>query len=110
MIRSLSIIAVVAAISAVIGGLEHAQADRGVVVDWVRTVDGWEHAAVLDPALQPASPPALHPFLVAGFMLGASLFVLVAFPSNSRKQRAEEKISRKPQRSRRRRASLVPES
>ena len=80
MFRSLSIIAIVAGISTVISGWEHAQADRHIGNDWIRTVDGWEPSAVLDAQLVPSVPPALHPGLVAGFVLGASLFVLLAFP------------------------------
>ena len=33
-----------------------------------------------------STPPALHPFLVASFQLGASLFALLAFPSRNQPQ------------------------
>jgi hypothetical protein len=81
--RSLLIIVSVAGIAAIISHLESAQAERQPQVQqtaWVRTVDGWEPSAVLT-AQSVSAPPSLHPFLVAGFELGASLFALVAFPS-----------------------------
>lgn len=83
MFRSLSIIVTVAAIAGVISHFESAQAERQPPVQqiaWVRTIDGWQHSSVLT-AESASTPPALHPFLVASFQLGASLFALLAFPS-----------------------------
>ena len=83
MFRSLLIIVTVAAIAGAISHFESAQAERQSQVSpvaWVRTVDGWEPSAVLT-ANAVSTPPALHPFLVASFQLGASLFALLAFPS-----------------------------
>jgi hypothetical protein len=69
-LRSLLIIAVVAAIATGLSRLEHAHSQISTVSPaWVRTVDGWE-----------PSSPVVHPALVAGFQLGASVFVLLAFP------------------------------
>jgi hypothetical protein len=108
-VRSLCIIATVAALSAVLSGLEHAQAVRGETLNWVRTVDGWEHTAVLNPDLLPGTPPALHPFLVASFELGASLFVLLAFPRAQKSQPATVRNVRLPSRHKMRRASVTSE-
>jgi hypothetical protein len=83
LLRSLSIIVTVAAIAGVISHFESAQAERQPVVQptaWVRTIDGWEPSSVLT-AETASIPPSLHPFLVASFQLGASLFALLAFPS-----------------------------
>jgi hypothetical protein len=83
LLRSLSIIATVAAIAAVISHFESAHAERQTPVQpiaWVRTVDGWEKSAVLT-AESASTQPSLHPFLVASFEVGASLFALFAFPS-----------------------------
>jgi hypothetical protein len=49
---------------------------------WIRTVDGWEPSHVLEPPTDPATPPALHPLIVAGFQLSASLLALLAFPES----------------------------
>jgi hypothetical protein len=86
-VRSLCVIALVAAISGVISHLEHAQAQRHSHLAWVRTVDGWEPSTVLSTQSPAVSDPSLHPFLVAGFQLGASVFVLLAFPYSRPKSR-----------------------
>lgn len=83
MLRSLLIIATVATISGFLSHLEFAQADRHVqtaIPAWVRTVDGWEPSSVLTTESVGGGSPALHPLLVAGFLLAASVFVLLAFP------------------------------
>ena len=85
MLRSLFIIAIVAAISGLLSHLESAQAERqpqthSESAAWVRTVDGWEPSTVLTSHSMIEGSPALHPLLVAGFQLGASVFVLLAFP------------------------------
>lgn len=80
-LRSLLIISVVAAVAAGLNRLEHAHSQISTVSPaWVRTVDGWEPSSALTttPATEPS--PAVHPALVAGFQLGASVFVLLAFP------------------------------
>ncbi len=80
MLRSLLIIAAVAVISTVLSQLENAHSQMPAAAPaWVRTIDGWEPSSVLT-ADSISSTPALHPFLVAGFELGASIFVLLAFP------------------------------
>ncbi len=84
MLRSLAIIAVVAAISGLLSHWEHAQAERGSPLAWVRTADGWEPSAALSTHSFPHSAPTLHPLLVASFQLGASVFVLLAFPYRKR--------------------------
>lgn len=80
MLRSLFIIAIVAAISGLLSHLESAQAERHSDRAWVRTVDGWEPSSVLTTHSLVEGSPALHPLLVASFQLGASVFVLLAFP------------------------------
>ncbi len=48
--------------------------------DWVRTIDGWESRRTLD--VRAGGPHGeVHPALVAAFLLGASVFCLVAFPA-----------------------------
>ncbi len=76
-------LSVVATLSYVASHIEYAEADRVDLPKWVRTVDGWEPASVLSPEYGPVNLPALHPFLVAGFELGASVFVLLAFPGKA---------------------------
>jgi hypothetical protein len=79
-LRSLLIIAVVAAIAAGLSRLEHAHSQIPTISPaWVRTVDGWEPSSVLTTP-SPSPSPVVHPALVAGFQLGASVFVLLAFP------------------------------
>lgn len=82
-VRSLSIIALVAAISGVLSHWENAEAVRDphpATSAWVRTVDGWEPSTVLTASPFAHSAPALHPALVASFQLAASVFFLLAFP------------------------------
>ncbi len=89
MLRSLFVIATVAALSGLLSHLESAQAERHANAAWVRippksawvrTIDGWEPSTVLTSQSLIEGSPALHPLLVAGFQLGASVFVLLAFP------------------------------
>ncbi|MCH2113529.1 MAG: hypothetical protein MK171_01270 [Pirellulales bacterium] len=66
--------------------LEVAQGQRSTLLghsrtSWVRTSDGWEPSDFLWLESRPFVRPALHPLLVAGFQLSASLFALIAFPS-----------------------------
>jgi hypothetical protein len=79
--RSLLIIAAVAVISTVLSQLENAHSQQMPTASpaWVRTIDGWEPSSVLTTDSN-SSTPSLHPFVVAGFQLGASVFVLIAFP------------------------------
>lgn len=79
MYRSLVTIVAVAAISCFLVKLQHAQ---GQLPDWVRTADGWEPSGVLLVESRPLETPELHPLLVASFQLGASVFVLLAFPGS----------------------------
>ena len=85
MLRFLLTLGAVATLSYAAIHLEHAQAERNPLPDWVRTVDGWEPASVLSTEVAPALP-SLHPFVVAGFQLGASVFVLLAFPGTATQQ------------------------
>ncbi|QEG33306.1 hypothetical protein [Bythopirellula goksoeyrii] len=80
-LRMLFTICAVATLSYAASHLEHAHAERATLPKWVRTVDGWEPASVIT-EMSP-SLPSLHPFLVAGFELGASVFVLLAFPGSA---------------------------
>ena len=87
MLRCAVTIAAVAVLSALLGHWEHARGQRGAPAAtaatdtvWVRTVDGWEPNTVLQASSSSAAPPALHPLLVAGFQLSASLLALLAFP------------------------------
>ena len=80
LLRSLVIIAAVAAISTVLSHMEHAHSQMPTASPaWVRTIDGWEPSSVLT-SDSLSSTPVLHPLLVASFQLGASIFVLIAFP------------------------------
>jgi hypothetical protein len=86
LLRPLVTIAAVALLSGLLSQWQLAQGQKEVVAGrsdgttWVRTVDGWERSSVLQPQPEPATPPALHPLLVAGFFLSASLLALLAFP------------------------------
>lgn len=51
---------------------------------WVRTIDGWQSLASLNP--EPRVEPTLHPFAVAGFLTLSSLLVLFAFDRDSAPQ------------------------
>ncbi len=62
------------------GQLEFTSA-RSTGTAWIRTADGWEPSIVLKSDPDAASPPTLHPLLVASFQLIASLFALLAFPA-----------------------------
>jgi hypothetical protein len=59
-----------------------AAADRSIAAgsdDWVRTTNGWEHAAWRSVRLRRLP----HPLVVGAFLLLASLLALVAFPATS---------------------------
>jgi hypothetical protein len=77
--RNVLVILVVAAISGWINGNEHAVSDV-YATEWVRTIDGWESRVMVE-SYDPPSPPAVHPFVIAGLQLLASLFFLAAFPA-----------------------------
>ena len=79
--RPLITISTVAAISCFLAHLENAQGQLPVATAWVRTADGWEPSGVLRVERRPTEVSPVHPLLVAGFELGASLFALIAFPS-----------------------------
>ena len=101
--RPLLTISAVAAISCCIAHFERAQGQQSTTSTWVRTVDGWEPSGVLDVEPRPSEAINLHPALVASFQLGASLFALLAFPSQkpSAKQSARVssvRVSRRPRR------------
>ncbi|MCC6491985.1 MAG: hypothetical protein IT424_03080 [Pirellulales bacterium] len=94
--RCLLTIAIVAAISGWIAQGERA-AGRPRGGEWIRTAQGWESRRVLA-AAEIVRPPAVHPAVVAGLQLGASLFVLIALPSRVkvvRCQRAETAAGRR---------------
>jgi hypothetical protein len=80
--RSLLTILIVAAIS---GWISHGERAASVAEasDWVRTADGWEVRQMVEP-YEPSTPPPVHPAVIAGLQLGASLFFLVAFPPRVR--------------------------
>jgi hypothetical protein len=80
--RSLLTILTVAAIS---GWISHGERAASVAEasDWVRTADGWEVRQMVEP-YEPSSPPPVHPAVIAGLQLGASLFFLLAFPARVR--------------------------
>jgi hypothetical protein len=63
-----------------IQGVENAAGDPRPKTDWVRTVDGWESRHAVETHSRGAHAE-LHPGLVAAFLLGASIFSLVAFPA-----------------------------
>ena len=81
--RSLLTILTVAAISGWISRGERAASIAAEASDWVRTTDGWEVRQVVEP-YEPWAPPPVHPAVIAGLQLGASLFFLVAFPPKVR--------------------------
>lgn len=78
--RSLLTFLIVVAISGWISRGERAAGLAAEASDWVRTADGWESRQAIEP-YEPSSPPAVHPAVIAGLQLGASLFFLVAFPA-----------------------------
>ncbi len=81
MYRAFATIAAVAVLSGFLAHLEHAQGERVEAGRWVRTADGWEPSGVLRAESHTPAAPELHPLLVAGFLLGASIFALLAFPN-----------------------------
>lgn len=89
MFRCLVTVAAVTLLSSLISHAPQAQGQREVFATdshgttWVRTVDGWEPSAALHTQPDSATPPALHPLLVAGFFVSASLLALMAFPDAS---------------------------
>jgi len=90
--RAIATILTVAVLSCGLSHIEQAQGERRVPTHWVRTADGWEPSGVLQFQHRSSAAPLPHPLLVACFQLGASLFVLLAFPgakfSSSRIQAA----------------------
>jgi hypothetical protein len=63
-----------------IQGVENAAGVSRPRTEWVRTVDGWQSRHAVEIRAQTAQRD-LHPGLVAAFVLGASMFCLVAFPA-----------------------------
>ncbi|NOY41395.1 MAG: hypothetical protein GXP26_06110 [Planctomycetes bacterium] len=94
MFRSLLTISAVALISCFLASFEQAQGRRAVSTDWVRTADGWESSAVLRLEPRTQSVPTLHPALVASFQLAVSLFALMAFPSQVRRNKQAAVVGR----------------
>lgn len=90
--RSVFTIVSVAALSAWIARAERAVGvtshdPRSIAAeadDWVRTAQGWQRRSALN-ASSSATPLPIHPALVAGFQIGFSLLVLVAFPVERRR-------------------------
>ena len=98
MIRCLATVVIVASVSYAISLLEQANGQnefagsRFDTSTWVRTADGWESPSAWESPGPVVSRPTLHPLLVTGFQLSASLFALVAFPgalSAAERRRAE---------------------
>ena len=94
MLRCVVTVTAVALLSWLLSQWQQAQGQREVAAvradgtTWVRTVDGWEPSIVLESQPEPATPPTLHPLLVASFQLTASLLALLAFPEASSASRA----------------------
>ena len=84
MLRTIATILVVAAISGWISRGEQAVGVSPYPTDWIRTADGWESRSVVQPQHRMAPPPPLHPVVIAGFQLLASLLFLAAFPASVR--------------------------
>lgn len=79
--RAILTILLVAGLAALIACLENA-GGRESPDDWLRTVDGWQRRQVVE--LPPREPQTqLHPSLVAGFQLSASILALAMFPSRA---------------------------
>lgn len=89
LLRCLVTLVAVSLLSCLLSHWQQAQGQREVAatdshgITWVRTVDGWEPSTVLQAWPEPATPPALHPSLVASFFVSASLLALLAFPDAS---------------------------
>lgn len=87
MLRCVVTVASVALLSGLLSHIQQAQGQRDFASvrstgpTWVRTVDGWEPSIALKSDPDAATPPTLHPLLVASFQLSASLFALLAFPA-----------------------------
>jgi len=86
LVRSLLICLLVACLSYWIQGMEMAQSlpewkplleQKSNPLKWVRTQDGWERSLVLQPKSR--EPGIVHPLVVAGLQLLASMLVLQAF-------------------------------
>jgi hypothetical protein len=80
--RSVLVILIVALLSAWISRAERVSGDSTTDHDWVRTSRGWEHRSGFN-AARSQPPLPIHPGLIAAFQLGASLFVLLAFPGRA---------------------------
>ena len=78
--RSLLTFLTVVCLASWIQGLESAAGVPRPKIQWVRTVEGWESRHAVDVRSQ-RGRGELHPGLVAAFILGASIFSLVAFPA-----------------------------
>lgn len=78
MLRGIGILLFVVTVSGVLARFESTSAQPVTPVEWVRTVDGWEPTGVLS-APDQSSGAVLHPLLVGGFQLAASVMALVAF-------------------------------
>jgi hypothetical protein len=85
--RSLVTILLVSAISGWISSGERSAGQAAHATDWVRTVDGWESRRVVE-AYERSAPLAVHPAVIAGFQLLASLLFLAAFPASVKHQPA----------------------
>jgi hypothetical protein len=94
LLRCLAVVASVALLSGLLNHFQLAQGQfqlargqeelasvQSASPDWVRTVDGWEPIIALESDPDAATPPVLHPLLVAGFQVTASLLALLAFPA-----------------------------
>ena len=101
MLRTLATVLIVAGISAWISWGERTAGLTAYATDWVRTADGWESRRVVEP-YRPLAPPAVHPGVIAGFQLLASLLVLAAFPASART--AEAPLAKSTPRGHRRQA------
>jgi hypothetical protein len=78
--RSLMTLLIVAALSAWINRAERAAGLPAEAGPWVRTSQGWQSRAAVEPQ-EVSSPPPVHPGVIAALQLGASLLFLVAFPA-----------------------------
>ncbi len=91
--RSVLIVLAVAALSAWIASAERAPGvaaaptAHGSPEDWIRTADGWERRAALNPGPR-VLPVSIHPGVLAGFQVVASLLALLVFPGRAVPARA----------------------